>query len=54
LELAISWLAQRPAVASVIAGAKSPQQVRANAAAASWKMNGTELDEIDQIVSPPA
>jgi aryl-alcohol dehydrogenase-like predicted oxidoreductase len=54
LELAISWLAQRPAVASVIAGAKSPEQVRANAAAASWKMSGAEFDEIDQIVSPPA
>jgi aryl-alcohol dehydrogenase-like predicted oxidoreductase len=54
LELAISWLAQRPAVASVIAGAKSPEQVRANAAAASWKMSGAEFDEIDRIVSPPA
>jgi aryl-alcohol dehydrogenase-like predicted oxidoreductase len=54
LELAISWLARRPAVASVIAGAKSPEQVRANAAAASWKMSGAEFDEIDQIVSPPA
>jgi len=54
LELAISWLAQRPAVASVIAGAKSPEQVRANAAAANWKMSGAELDEIGRIVSPPA
>ena len=33
LELAISWLATRPLVASVIAGATAPEQVRANAAA---------------------
>ena len=32
LELAISWLLSRPAVASVIAGATSPEQVAANAA----------------------
>src|SRR5262249_18298252 len=31
LELAFSWLASRPQVASVIAGATSPEQVRANA-----------------------
>jgi aryl-alcohol dehydrogenase-like predicted oxidoreductase len=54
LELAISWLGQRPAVASVIAGAKSPEQVRANAAAAGWKMSGAEFEEIDRIVLPPA
>jgi aryl-alcohol dehydrogenase-like predicted oxidoreductase len=54
LELAISWLGQRPAVASVIAGAKSPEQVRANAAAAGWKMSDAEFEEIDRIAPPPA
>lgn len=39
LELAFSWLALRPEVSSVIAGAKTPEQVRANAAAASWKLS---------------
>ena len=43
LELAFSWLAARPEVASVIAGAKTPEQVRANANAASWKL--TEADQ---------
>ena len=33
LELAIAWLAAKPVVASVIAGATKPEQVRANAAA---------------------
>jgi aryl-alcohol dehydrogenase-like predicted oxidoreductase len=33
LELALSWLASKPEVASVIAGAKTPEQARANAQA---------------------
>ncbi len=53
LELAISWLASRPAVASVIAGATSPEQVRANAAAANWRLDEEELAEIDRIAPPP-
>lgn len=54
LELAISWLATRPAVASVIAGAKTPEQVRANAAAAAWQMTAADSEEIDRIVLQPA
>ena len=45
LELAISWLACQPAVASVIAGAKTPEQVRANAAAAVWRLTREEIEE---------
>jgi aryl-alcohol dehydrogenase-like predicted oxidoreductase len=51
LELAISWLLERPAVASVIAGATSPEQVRSNVAAAGWRLTEEELAEIDAIVS---
>src|SRR5579862_1450118 len=36
LELAMSWLASNHTIASVIAGATSPEQVRQNAAAAGW------------------
>ena len=42
LELAFAWLLARPAVASVIAGATSPEQVRANARAAQWKLTDAE------------
>ena len=52
LELAISWLASRPQVASVIAGATSPEQVRANAAAVHWSLSREELAEIDPIAQP--
>ncbi len=51
LELACSWLASRPAVASVIAGAKSPEQARSNAEAANWKLKDTELVEVDRILA---
>ena len=49
LELAFSWLASRAQVASVIAGATSPELIRANAAAANWKLNAEELAEIDSL-----
>ncbi|WP_437686178.1 aldo/keto reductase [Sorangium sp. So ce176] len=54
LELAFSWLAARPAVASVIAGATSPEQVRANAAAVGWRLTADELQELDGLAPPPA
>jgi aryl-alcohol dehydrogenase-like predicted oxidoreductase len=50
LELAMSWLAARPVVASVIAGAKSPEQVKANAAA-GWRLSGEELASVESIIS---
>lgn len=46
LELAFSWLLAHPQTASVIAGATKPEQVRQNAAAAEWRLNADELDEI--------
>jgi aryl-alcohol dehydrogenase-like predicted oxidoreductase len=52
LELAMSWLASRPQVASVIAGATSPEQVRANAAAVNWSLTPQELAEIDRLTTP--
>jgi aryl-alcohol dehydrogenase-like predicted oxidoreductase len=51
LELAFSWLASRPQVSSVIAGATSPEQVRANAAAVNWTMTKEDLEEIDRLAS---
>jgi aryl-alcohol dehydrogenase-like predicted oxidoreductase len=49
-ELALSWLAGTPAVGSVIAGATSPEQVRANAAATTaWKLTDAEWAEVDAL-----
>ena len=49
LELAFSWLLSHPPVASVIAGATSPEQVRANVAAAGWRLSPADLAEIDRL-----
>lgn len=49
LELAISALASTPGIASVIAGATKPAQVRANAAAAGWQLTLGELEELASI-----
>lgn len=54
LELAFSWLAARPAVSSVIAGATRAEQVHANAVAAGWQLTAEELAAVDAIVPPEA
>lgn len=53
LELAFSWLLRHRVVPSVIAGAMSPEQVRANVAAAGWRLSAEELAEVDRL-APPA
>jgi aryl-alcohol dehydrogenase-like predicted oxidoreductase len=52
LELAVSWLAAQPAVASVIAGAKTPEQVRTNASAAGWRLTTEDLAAVEAIMEP--
>jgi aryl-alcohol dehydrogenase-like predicted oxidoreductase len=51
LELAFSWLAARPCVSSVIAGATTVEQVAANVRAAGWTLTADELAEIDRITA---
>ncbi|HEY9448834.1 MAG TPA: aldo/keto reductase, partial [Gemmatimonadaceae bacterium] len=50
LELAFSWLLSRSVVASVIAGATSPAQIKSNSSAAAWQLTDYELTEIDRVV----
>lgn len=47
LELAMSWLASRPRVASIIAGATTPEQVELNARAVDWQLTPEDLTAID-------
>ncbi|HET6601275.1 MAG TPA: aldo/keto reductase [Gaiella sp.] len=51
LELAVGGLASIPGIASVIAGATSPEQVRANAAAGAWHASDDDLDAIARAVA---
>jgi aryl-alcohol dehydrogenase-like predicted oxidoreductase len=49
VDVAIGGLAAQPAVGSVIAGATSPEQVRANAAAADWIPTAEDLATLDAL-----
>ena len=49
VELAFSWLAAQPCVASVIAGATKPEQIRQNAEAVRWVPSQGDRDELDDI-----
>jgi aryl-alcohol dehydrogenase-like predicted oxidoreductase len=53
LELAIAWLAAKPAVASIIAGATRPEQVRANVRAAGWVLAPEEVAQVNAIAPQP-
>lgn len=54
LELACSWLAARAPVASVIAGARSPEQVKANASAVGWRLSEADLKALDGVLATSA
>jgi aryl-alcohol dehydrogenase-like predicted oxidoreductase len=53
VDVAIAGLAAQPAVASVIAGATKPEQVRANVAALGWQPSEEDLRELDRIAPAP-
>ena len=49
LELAFSWLAARPIVSSIIAGATSSAQVEQNVRAVDWTLTPEDMAEIDRL-----
>jgi len=54
LDVAIGGLAAQPGCSSVIAGAMSPEQVKANVVAGDWTPTPAQVAELDAIVPPPA
>lgn len=52
LDVAIGGLVAQPYIGSVIAGATSGEQVRANAAAGEWSPTDDDLVALDQLTSP--
>jgi aryl-alcohol dehydrogenase-like predicted oxidoreductase len=50
LDVAIAGLTTRPAVASVIAGATTAEQVQANAAAGTWQLTAEDVAALDEIL----
>lgn len=49
IEVAFSWLASRPSVGSVIAGATRPEQVQQNAESAGWVPSAEDEAALDEI-----
>jgi len=51
LQLGFGWLLARPAVASVIAGATKPEQLKLNVEAAAWMPTADDMAEIDRLAA---
>jgi aryl-alcohol dehydrogenase-like predicted oxidoreductase len=54
LELAVAWLLSFAPVASVIAGATRPGQIRDNAGAAGWTLSAADLEELHTLLARPS
>lgn len=50
VQVALGWLLSREAVPAVTAGATSPEQVRANAAAADWEPTADDLSALQELL----
>lgn len=51
--LALGWLAAQPTVGSVISGARTVEQLRANVAALEWRPDAEQLAAIDDVAPVP-
>lgn len=54
LELAMAWLAAKSVIASVIAGAKTAEQVKANASSVAWRLTAGDVTAVDGILAAAA
>jgi aryl-alcohol dehydrogenase-like predicted oxidoreductase len=50
-QFALRWALQQPGVTTVIAGARTPEQVEDNAAVSDWHIEKDDLIRIDTIVA---
>ncbi len=50
LELAFGWLLSQECVASILAGASTPEQVTANVNASSWRLSGDEMAAVEDAL----
>jgi aryl-alcohol dehydrogenase-like predicted oxidoreductase len=50
-ELALAWLAAHPVVCSVISGATSPEQIKANVTAMEWRLEADDLTAVEQALT---
>ena len=47
----MAWLASKTVIASIIAGAKTPEQVKANASSVDWRLTDADLAALDGILT---
>ncbi len=52
-QVALNWLLQRPAVSSVIIGARNAQQLRDNLGAVGWHLTVDEMKQLDAVSRIP-
>ena len=48
-QLILAWYMKHPQIATVIPGAKQPEQVKANAKAVDIRLSNEDFDKIDQL-----
>jgi aryl-alcohol dehydrogenase-like predicted oxidoreductase len=51
VELAMSWLADKPIISGIIAGATRPEQVEQNVRAVDWKLTAEDRVAIDKLLT---
>lgn len=51
-QTAINWLLRRPAVNSVIIGARNAEQLKENAGASGWQLSPDDVEYLDKISKP--
>jgi len=52
-QVSLAWLLSRPAVTSLIVGARTPEQLRDNLAAADLTLDDDELTKLDEVSGEP-
>jgi aryl-alcohol dehydrogenase-like predicted oxidoreductase len=52
-QVALAWLLAKPAVTSLVIGARTSEQLADNLAAAELKLTGAELARLDKVSAPP-
>lgn len=53
VQVALNWLLQRPAITSLIIGARNEKQLRENLGAVGWKLTESEMKRINQASEVP-
>ena len=51
-QTALNWLLSRPAITSVIIGARNMQQLTENAGASGWQLASDDIEFLDNISKP--